>query len=143
MIIIGSDHGGLELKNYIKQYLLDKGYQLQDIGAKNLDPLDDFSYYGKLVATQVAKDTKNNKGIFLCGSGVGACIVCNRQKGCYAANCHSVEQVVLSRQHNNLNILNLGGRFIDKDLAIKMVDAFLNTDFLGGKYQDRLEDIDK
>ncbi len=142
MIIIGSDHGGWELKNYIKQYLLDNGYQLVDVGAENLDPEDDFSYYGKLLATQVQQDLTNNKGIFICGSGVGACIVCNRHKGIYAANCTNVEQVKLARNHNNLNVLNLGGRFISQQDAVDMVKVFLDTEFFGGKYLRRCQDLD-
>ncbi len=142
MIIIGSDHGGWELKNYIKLYLLDNGYQLVDVGAETLDPEDDFSYYGKLLVNKMQQDLENNKGIFICGSGVGACIVCNRHKGIYAANCTNVDQVKLARNHNNLNVLNLGGRFVSQQDAIDMVKAFLDTEFFGGKYLRRCQDLD-
>ena len=143
MIFIGFDHGGYELKNILKKYLEDSGYEVKDIGADSLQPLDDFSYYGKLLAKEVSKDIENNKGIYLCGSGVGACIICNRYKHCYAANCRDVESVVIARNHNNINILNIGGRFVSKEVAKKMVDAFLNTEFLGGKYKDRMDNCDK
>ena len=140
MIIIGCDHGGYEMKNFLKEYLLSKGEEVIDVGAKNFDAEDDFSTYAKLVAENVLKN--GCRGIAVCGSGVGMCIALNRFKGIYAVNGFDAEKVALARQHNNVNVLALGGRMISFDEAKDMVDAFLKTDFLAGKYQRRIDDID-
>lgn len=140
MIIIGCDHGGFELKNKLKEYLLQRGEKVLDVGAEVYDELDDFSYFAKLVANNM----KSNgcRGIAICGSGVGMCIALNRYKGIYAVNGIDHEKVALSRKHNNINALALGGRMVSFEDARKMVDAFLETEFLGGKYQKRIDDID-
>ena len=140
MIVIGCDHGGLELKNKIKDYLVDLDEIVLDVGAFEFDELDDFSTYAKLIAKNMKEE--NAKGIAICGSGVGMCIALNKFKGIYAVNGIDGDKVSLARQHNNINALCLGGRMIDFENATKMVDAFLKTEFLGGKYQKRIDDID-
>ena len=140
MIIVGCDHGGFELKNKIKDYLVDLDEIVLDVGALELDELDDFSTYARLIAKSMKKE--NAKAIAICGSGVGMCIALNRYEGIYAANGIDSEKVKLARQHNNINALCLGGRMVSYKDAEKMVKAFLETEFLGGKYQKRIDDID-
>ena len=140
MIVIGCDHGGFELKNKIKDYLVDLDEIVLDVGALELDELDDFSTYARLIAKSMKKE--NAKAIAICGSGVGMCIALNRYEGIYAVNGIDSEKVKLARQHNNINALCLGGRMVSYKDAEKMVKAFLETEFLGGKYQKRIDDID-
>lgn len=140
MIVIGCDHGGFELKNIIKDYLVDLDEMVLDVGAFEIDNLDDFSTYAKLVAENMKEE--NAKGIAICGSGVGMCIALNKFKGIYAVNGIDEEKVKLAREHNNVNALCFGGRMVEVDSAKKMVKAFLDTEFLGGKYQKRIDDID-
>ena len=139
-VAIGCDHGGFELKNIIKDYLVDLDEMVLDVGAFEIDNLDDFSTYAKLVAENMKEE--NAKGIAICGSGVGMCIALNKFKGIYAVNGIDEEKVKLAREHNNVNALCLGGRMVEVDSAKKMVKAFLDTEFLGGKYQKRIDDID-
>ena len=140
MVVIGCDHGGLELKNKIKDYLVDLDEIVLDVGAFEFDELDDFSTYAKLIAESMKEEKA--KGIAICGSGVGMCIALNKVKGIYAVNGIDSDKVSLARQHNNVNALCLGGRMVSFEDASKMVESFLKTEFLGGKYQKRIDDID-
>lgn len=142
MIIFGADHAGFELKEYLKTYLYNKGYEIYDAGAFEEDGNDSFAEITPK-AIKALKEHKDNKAIIICGSGVGVCIASNRFSGVYAANCHSVKEVVKAREHNNINVLNLGGRVISKGKAKKMLDAFLATEHLGGKYTKRMLATDK
>ncbi len=140
-IIIGSDHAGFDLKEDIKRFLSKKGnYIVKDMGAFSDDPVD-----YPIIAHQVAKNIAENKfsrGVLICGSGIGMSIVANRYRNVRAALCHDLFTVRLSRKHNDANILVLGGRVLGLDLALRMVDLFLSTDFEGGRHQRRLEEID-
>jgi ribose 5-phosphate isomerase B len=140
-IIIGSDHAGFDLKEGIKRFLSKKGnYIVKDMGAFSDDPVD-----YPITAHQVAKNIAENKfsrGVLICGSGIGMSIVANRYRNVRAALCHDLYTVRLSRKHNDANILVLGGRVLGLDLALRMVDLFLSTDFEGGRHQRRLEEID-
>jgi ribose 5-phosphate isomerase B len=140
-IIIGSDHAGFDLKEGIKRFLSKKGnYIVKDMGAFSDDPVD-----YPIIAHQVAKNIAENKfsrGVLICGSGIGMSIVANRYRNVRAALCHNLYTVRLSRKHNDANILVLGGRVLGLDLALRMVDLFLSTDFEGGRHQRRLEEID-
>ena len=141
MIILASDHGGYELKEKIKNYLA-KNYDVVDVGAFVYDDKDDYPKYAKL-AMQRMIESKNARAIVLCGSGVGMSIICNRYKGIYATVGVSEEQVRLARQHNNINVLNLGGRNTSFAKAKKLIEVFLNTDFENGRHTKRLNAIDK
>ena len=141
MIILGCDHGGFELKEKIKEYFNVKGYRYLDVGAYKLDEHDNFpDYINKIM--QKFNDDKNSKIIALCGSGIGVNIALNKNKGVFSAVGHSVEEVELARKHNNINALTFGGRVTSLELAINMIETFLNTDFIGGKYQMRMTSID-
>ncbi len=140
-LIIGCDHAGYILKEEVKKYLIDKGFTVEDVGCYSEESAN-YPEYGYKVGQGVAKG-KANFGIVICGSGIGISIAANKVKGIRCANVNTVELAVLSRQHNNANVLALGGRFVEKDLALQIVDAFLTTDFLGGRHQTRVEMLDR
>lgn len=141
MLIIGADHGGFELKEIIKKYLDEKNIKYFDFGALENDPLDDFSDIAIPLAKKVA-DKEYERGILICGSGAGVCMAANRVKGVRAVNCFNTELAKLAREHNDANILCMGGRFVDKDTAVQIIDTWLNTEFLGGKYDNRNKKLD-
>ena len=141
MIIIGADHGGFELKEIIKEYLNGKNIEFYDIGSYELDNLDNFPEIAIPLAQKVASK-EYESGILVCGSGVGVCMAANRVKGVRAVNAYSDEVAKLSRQHNNSNILCLGGRLISVDQAKSIIDTWLKTEFLYGKYNLRNEMLD-
>ncbi len=140
-IILCSDHAGFELKQELKQYLTSKNLNIVDVGAEKIDSNDSYVDYAKKANRMMVEDSQN-LGIYLCGSGVGMCIVANKQKGVRATNVNSVEIAKLSKQHNNANVLCLGARFIDSDTAKQIVDVFLSTQFLGGKHKQRVDSIE-
>ena len=141
-IIIGSDHAGLDLKEAIKKSLTEKGeYSVTDMGTFSNEPVD-----YPIIAHQVAKNISEkrfHRGILICGSGIGMSIVANRYPHVRAALCSNLYAVKVSRQHNDANILALGGRVLGADLALEMVDLFLHTQFEGGRHQRRLEQIER
>ena len=139
-IVLCADHAGFELKQQIKEYL-SQNYQLEDVGAHQIDNEDSYVLYAQKASKKVLENAEN-KGIFVCGSGVGMNIVANKQKGVRAVLAFQKDLAVKSREHNNANVLCLGGRFINFDDAKEIIDAFLQTEFLGGKYQKRVEDIE-
>ena len=140
-IIIGSDHAGFDLKEEIRRFLSEKGdYSVKDMGTFSHEPAD-----YPIIAHELAKNISEKKfkrGILLCGSGIGMCIVANRYRNVRAALCHNLYTVRLSRKHNDANILVLGGRVLGVGLALEMVDLFLSTDFEGGRHQRRVEEIE-
>ena len=142
MIILGCDHAGFELKEKIKKYLINKNeYAVVDVGAFEINKDDDFSSYVKLMI-KCFKENKASKIIAVCGSGVGMSIGLNKQKGIFCVLGYSEDEVKTAREHNDVNALALGGRVTTFAKAKKMVDVFLNTEHLGGKYKKRMEDID-
>lgn len=138
-IAIGSDHGGFELKEYLKQQLENQGYNLVDYGCFTTESVD----YPD-IAHPVAEAVSNGKyerAIIICGSGNGIQMAANKHRYVRAALCWDIEQTRLTRQHNDANILSLPGRFIDFNLAEEMVKVFLNTDFEGGRHNMRVNKI--
>lgn len=127
MIAIGCDHGGFELKQEIMKYLDDKGYEYKDYGTYTSDSCD-YPVYAKKVAHSIL-DGECDKGILICGTGIGIGITANKFKGIRAALCHDVFSAQATREHNDANILTMGARVIGPGLAIKIVDTFLNTEF--------------
>ncbi len=127
MIVIGNDHGGFELKLEIIKYLESKGYDYIDLGSKDTTAVD-YPIYGKKVAEYVLNN-KNAKGILICGTGIGISIAANRYKGIRAALCHDVFSAKATREHNDSNIVALGGRVVGVGLALEIVETFLTTDF--------------
>ena len=141
MIILGADHGGFEMKEKIKEYFASKNIEFFDNGSYENDDLDNFPEIAIPLAKKVANG-EYDKGILVCGSGVGVCMAANRIKGVRAVNAYSDEVAKLSRQHNNSNVLCLGGRLISEENAKNIIETWLNTEFLGGKYQVRNEMLD-
>ena len=141
MIILGSDHAGLELKERLKEYLQKEDYDLVDVGAFKNDPEDSFADYVKLMV-KAFNQSKDAKIIAVCGSGVGMSIGLNRNKGIYCVLGYSKEEVETARLHNNSNALAIGGRVFSFRKAKEMVDIFLKTEHLGGKYLQRMKNLD-
>lgn len=135
MIALGSDHGGYELKQEIKKYLDETGIQYKDFGCNSTESCD-YPEYAKAVAQSVSKG-ECEKGILICGTGIGISIAANKVKGIRAAVCTDCFTAEATRLHNDANILALGGRVVGAGLAIKITDTFLNTEFSGDERHKR------
>ena len=129
MIGLGCDHGGLDLKNVIIDYLKIEGIEYKDFGTYTSDSVD-YPVYAKLVANAVASG-ECEKGILICGTGIGISIAANKVKGIRCALCHDVFSAKATREHNDSNILAMGGRVIGPGPAVEVVKAWLGTDFSG------------
>ena len=127
VIAIGCDHGGFELKQEIIKHLTKKGIDFEDFGCFS-EASCDYTDYGKAVAEAVAAG-KYEKGILICGTGIGISITANKIKGIRCALCSDCFSAEATREHNDANILALGGRVVGVGLALKIVDTFLNTPF--------------
>lgn len=139
MIAIGSDHGGLSLKNAIKKYLDEKNIEYIDFGTNREESCDYVDF-----AVKVAKSVQGGeceKGILVCGTGIGMSLAANKVKGIRAAVCSEHFSAKYTRLHNNSNILCLGGRVIGIGTALELVDIFVDTDFEGGRHQTRVDKI--
>ena len=138
-ICIASDHAGYELKEKIKDYLINKSISVIDLGPFSEDSVD-YPDYAKKVAKRVIL-RKSDAGILVCGSGTGMAITANKFKGIRAAQCYNKISTILSRQHNNSNVICLGSRMLKYKEAIKYVTYFLNTKFENGRHQKRIKKI--
>ena len=138
-IAIASDHGGFELKESIINFLLKKGWEVDNLGAPSTDSVD-YPDYGIKVARAII-DKKFVRGILICGTGVGMSIVVNRFPGIRGTLCSDVYTAQMCREHNDSNILIMGGRVISVGLAMEILDTWLNTEFEGGRHQRRLDKI--
>lgn len=127
MIALGCDHGGLELKKVVMNYLDSQNIEYKDFGTYTSESCD-YPIYGKAVAHAVA-DGQCDNGIIICGTGIGISIAANKVKGIRAALCHDVFSAKATREHNNANILAMGARVIGPGLALEIVKAFLETEF--------------
>lgn len=136
-ISIGADHGGYEIKQILKKWLNSKTSVINDFGTTSNDSVD-YPFF----AHSVAKSIQNHEcdfGILVCGSGQGMCITANKYSKIRAALCWDKTIATLARQHNNANILVVPGRFVRSDQAIEIVEAFLSTEFEGGRHQKRID----
>ena len=140
-IVIGCDHAGFPLKEEVKQKLIDAGHEVIDVGTHSSDSVD-YPIYGKAVGRAVA-DGEAERGIVICGSGIGISIACNKVKGVRCALCTSVDRAEMCRRHNNANVIAMGARMISKELAFAMVDKWLETEFEGGKHLRRINMLDE
>ena len=138
-IAIASDHGGFDLKENIITFLLKKGLEIDNLGAHSTDSVD-YPDYGIKLA-QAITDKKFVRGILICGTGVGMSIVVNRFPGIRGTLCSDVYTAKMCREHNDSNILIMGGRVIEVSLAIEILETWLNTEFEGGRHQRRLDKI--
>lgn len=139
-ISLASDHAGYNYKEVLKKYLSDKGYEVIDHGTYSPDSTDYPDYIRP--AAQDVVDNKADKGIGVCGSGIGVSIVANKVKGIRAANVFNEKMAELSIQHNNANFLALGERFLTQEEMFHIVDAWLNAKFEGGKHERRVNKIE-
>jgi ribose 5-phosphate isomerase B len=140
-IMIGSDHAGFELKEKVARHLIGQGAQVEDIGTHGFDSVD-YPVYATRVAHAVAAG-EVDRGILICGSGLGMCIVANRTAGVRAVQVSEPYGAKMSRKHNDSNVLCLGGRFLGQDLAMEIVDVWLKEPFEGGRHQRRVDMIDQ
>ena len=136
-IAIGNDHTAIELKNIIKEFVEGKGYEVIDLGTNSTESCD-YPVYGEKVGRAVAGG-QADLGIAICGTGVGISLAANKVKGIRCGLCTSVEMAHLTKQHNNANILALGGRTTAPELALTIVDEWLDTEFEGGRHQRRVD----
>lgn len=143
-IFLGSDHAGFELKEKLKSFLAELGYGVEDKGAFELNSEDDYPDFVIPVAREISNDPENTRGIILGGSGQGEAICANRFKNVRAAVFYgsSLDIVTLSREHNNANILSLGARFLEDTEAKEAVKLWLETEFSGGRHEERLRKIE-
>lgn len=139
MIIIGSDHGGLALKTALNSYLKRRGFDVTDAGT-NGDASVDYPDFGQKVAESVIAG-EAELGILICGTGIGMSIVANKVPGIRAALVTDVFMARMAREHNNANVLVLGGRVLDEQKACDLVGAWLDATFEGGRHQTRLDKI--
>jgi len=140
-IAIGCDHGGFLLKEKIARYLKKQGFPIEDLGTFSQEPMDypDSAYK---VASAVSSG-KAYRGILICKTGIGNCIAANKLKNVRAALCYNIKAARLSRQHNDANVLVLGALFVNLTAAKKMLDAWLNTTFEGGRHLRRIKKIER
>jgi len=139
-IIIGSDHAGYSMKERVKAHLSERDIQVEDVGAHSEESVD-YTDFGKKVAQKVSDGTFD-RGILICGTGLGMSMVANRYRGVRAALVNDLFSAIMSRRHNDSNILAMGGRLIGDTLAFQLVDTWLETPFDGGRHQGRLEKMD-
>lgn len=138
-IAIGCDEAGFELKEQIKKYICEKGYEAEDFGAYSTEPV----LYPD-IAVQVARavaDGKFERGILICGTGIGMAIAANKVRGIRAAVCHDTYSAQRSRKSNNAQIICLGARVIGTELAKLLVDTWLDSEFLGGNSTEKVNKI--
>ena len=142
-INIATDHAGFELKSKILDYLISKGHEIIDHGAKSFDSDDDYPDYIVPCAKAVSKD-KNSFGIILGGSGQGEAIAANRIRGVRAIVYYGFEETIpiLSREHNNANIISIGARFVSENEIYDVIEKWLNISFSGGRHQRRIKKLD-
>lgn len=139
-IMVGADHGGFELKQIVADHLRDGGHEVRDIGTNGPQSVD-YPDYAFEVAKAV-REEQVERGILICGSGIGMCITANRFSGIRAALVSEPYAAKMSRRHNNSNVLCLGGRFLGRDLALEIVDTWIAELFEGERHQRRIDLID-
>ena len=136
MIAIGCDHGGFQLKEEIIKFLSDEGYDYKDVGTYDENSVD-YPDIAKVLC-QAVVGGECEKGILVCGTGIGMNMAANKYKGIRAAQCHDTFSAKMTRQHNNANVLTMGGRVVGPELAKEIVKEFLTNEFLGGRHEIRV-----
>jgi len=138
-IVIASDHAGFELKASLKQSLLDEGYEVLDLGAHSTESVDYPDFAAALAGA--IRDGQAERGILICGTGIGISIAANRHPGIRAALCHDTTGARLSRMHNDANVLVLGARMVGAEVARDCVATFFSTPFEAGRHSRRVEKL--
>ena len=139
MIAIGCDHGGFELKNRIEKHLEEKGVEFKDFGTYDEQSCD-YPDIAKTVCESIVK-CECDRGILVCGTGIGMSMAANKIKGIRAAHLTDVYSAKMTKMHNNANVICLGGRVTGEELAYMIVDMWLETEFAGGRHQKRIDKI--
>ncbi len=139
-IAVGCDHAAYELKEAIKEKLTKEGHEVLDMGCDSTESVD-YPKYGHAVGRAVASG-EAERGIAVCGSGIGISIACNKVPGIRAALCTSVEMAEMCRRHNNANVVCMGARMISQELAFDIIDTWMTTDFEAGKHLRRINEIE-
>ena len=140
-VAIGADHGGYALKDEMKQFLQSLGHEMIDVGAHTLDPADDFPDFTKPLAESVAAGSAE-RGIMICGSGVGASVAANKVKGIRASVCHDTYSAHQGVEHDDMNVLCLGARIVGIELARELTGAFLSAEYVPEeRFQRRLDKV--
>ena len=140
IVAIAGDHGGFALKQKIRKHLIERGIKIADLGTDSEESVD-YPEFGKACAQAVASG-KADRGIVICGTGIGISIAANRIRGIRCGLCTSVEMAELSRKHNNANMLAMGGRITSVEDAIRITDAWIDTEFEGGRHSRRVDMLD-
>ena len=140
-IAIASDHGGYQLKEEVKKYLEDRGIEILDLGTNSEESVD-YPEYGHACGEAVASG-KADRGIVCCGTGIGISIAANKVKGVRFALCTDVNMAVMTRKHNDANMLAMGGRTTDTKTALEITAAWLDTEFEGGRHQRRVDMLNR
>ena len=138
-IAVSADHAGVDLKDMIVDWLRDQGHDVLDLGTNSHESVD-YPKYGAMLADALA-DGRAERGITVCGSGIGVAIAANRNPACRCAQISEPLSATLSRKHNDANAIALGARLIGPEMAIACVQAFLETDFEGGRHQRRVDQL--
>ena len=141
IIALAADHAGFELKNHVAKSLKAEGYEVLDLGTNSAARVD-YPDYGRTLAEAIANG-KAGRGIGICGSGIGICIMLNRNPAVRAALCSEDLSARLARQHNDANVLVLGSRLIGEGMAMECIGVFLNTEFEGGRHEERVKKLGK
>lgn len=139
-IAVGSDHRGYAVKQRLSAMLAKLGHEVRDLGVASGDGAADYPDYAIPVAEQVASG-QADRGILVCGTGFGMCIVANKVKGVRAVSCRDPIEAEMSRRHNDANVLCMSADFLGQELIDRLVHVWLNTDFEGGRHQRRVEKI--
>lgn len=139
-ISIASDHGGVDLKEIISNFLKNKNFEVVDLGTNDTTSVDYPIFADKLADNILKKES--DLGILVCGTGVGISIRANRHKGIRAALLYDDEVAVMAKKHNNANVIVFGGRTMNSNDVLKRIDIFLNTEFEGGRHQKRIDLLD-
>ena len=140
-IAVAADHNGYDLKNLIYNLMSDAGHEVTDVGPHEVDPLDDYPDYAKPLAEGVSTG-KYERGIMICGSGVGASVAANKVKGIRAAVCHDIYSAHQGVEHDDMNVLCLGSRIVGLEVAKELVKAFLDAEYTHEeRHQRRLEKV--
>ncbi len=141
MLFIAADHAGYQLKEELKAYLIELGFEIKDLGNEQLDPSDDYPDFAYRLAQNIL-DSENSKGILICGTGQGVCIAANKVDGIRAALIHDEFTARTASEHLNANIVCFGGRVTDPETAKKLMKIWLETEFSGEeRHERRLEKI--
>ncbi len=142
-LAVGADHAGFDLKQQIVPWLESCGHEVEDLGAHTLDPDDDYPDFAAAVARSLA-DGQAERGVIFCGSGVGACITANKVRGVRACLCHDTYTARQGVEHDDMNVICLGGRVIGPEQAKGLLDAFLGAGFLPEtRFQRRLDKLNE